>query len=121
MNVKKRVIGSMVIITLIGDLDARAADVMDAEVLSVMPQHAELLLDLSKVGRLSRSGIRALLMVYRQGQCLNSSVALVGLPAEVRAALSASGFLGFFQVADSVNDGIALLAGESERGECVHA
>ena len=48
-------------------------------------------------------------------------MALVGLPPELRNALSASGFLSFFRVADSVTDGIALLAGESELEEPIHA
>jgi anti-sigma B factor antagonist len=121
MNVKKQMVDSVAVITLTGDLDAQASDVMYADVLSVMPAHMEVLLDLSKIRRLSSAGIRALLLVYRQGRSLDSAVALVGLPAELRSALSASGFLGFFRVADSVSDGIALLVGESERAEHVHA
>jgi anti-sigma B factor antagonist len=121
MNVKIRMVGSVAVITLTGDLDEQASDVMHADVLSVMPAHTEVLLDLSKIRRLSSAGIRALLMVYRQGRSLDSAVALVGLPPELRNALSASGFLSFFRVADSVTDGIALLAGESELEEPIHA
>jgi anti-sigma B factor antagonist len=121
MKVTKRMVNSVAVITLTGDLDEQAYDVMHADVLSVMPAHTEVLLDLSKIRRLSSSGIRALLLVYRQGKALDSAVALVGLPAELRNALSASGFLGFFRVADSVSDGIALLTGESEQGELLHA
>lgn len=121
MNVKRRMVNSVAVMTLTGDLDAQASDVMHADVLPVMSAHTEVLLDLSKIQRLSSAGIRALLLVYRQGRCLDSAVALVGLPAELHNALSASGFLGFFRVADSVTDGIALLVGESEQGEHVHA
>jgi anti-sigma B factor antagonist len=121
MNVEKRMVDSVMVITLTGDLDAQASDVMHADVLSVMPSHTEVLLDLSQIRRLSSAGIRALLLVYRQGRSLDSAIALVGLPAELRNALSASGFLGFFKVADSVSDGIALLVSESEQEEHVHA
>jgi anti-sigma B factor antagonist len=121
MNVTKRMVDSVAVITLTGDLDAEASGAMHADVLSVMPEHTEVLLDLSEVRSMSSAAIRALLLVYRHGQCLDSAVALVGLPAEVRAALSASGFLGFFRVADSVRDGIALLAGESGQGVPLYA
>ncbi len=110
MNVKKSVLGSVAVITLTGDLDAHAAALVHHEVLSIMPAHTEVLLDLSDVGHLTSAGLRILLQLYRQGRCLDSAVALVGLSAELRNAFSASGFLGFFRVADSVPDGVDLLA-----------
>ena len=48
--------------------------------------------------------------IYRQAQVLNSSVALVGLSHELRSVLAATGFLGFFVVADTVADGVEALA-----------
>lgn len=120
MNVKKSVVDSVAVITLTGDLDAHSAELVGSEVLSIMPAHTEVLLDLSGVEHVTGAGLRTLLLLYRQGQCLDSAVAVVGLSAELRNVLSASGFLGFFRVADSVSDGIELLA-RDDRQEPVNA
>lgn len=115
VNVKKSVVDSVAVITLTGDLDAHSAELVDSEVLSIMPAHTEVLLDLSEVECLTSAGLRILLLLYRQGRCLDSAVAVVGLSAELRNVLSASGFLDFFRVADSVSEGIELLVGDDRR------
>jgi anti-sigma B factor antagonist len=110
VRVQKDVVGSVAIITLSGDLDAGAGELAGDRAPGLMPAHDRVLLDLSQVSHLTAAGLRTLLLLYRQGQCLDTSVALVGLTAELRNALAASGFLHFFQVADSVADGLELLA-----------
>ncbi|MBV9161565.1 MAG: STAS domain-containing protein [Pseudonocardiales bacterium] len=123
MNVKKSVVDSVAVITLTGDLDAHSVELVGSEVLSIMPAHTEVLLDLSEVEHLTSAGLRILLLLYRQGHCLDSAVAVVGLSAELRNVLSASGFLDFFRVADSVSDGIELLVRDvrDDRREPVNA
>lgn len=119
MNVHKSVVDSVAVITLSGDEDTGSTDLLHADVASVMPAHAEVLLDLSRVAHLSAAGVRLLLLLYRQGQCLDSAVAVVGMSHEVRAVLAASGFLGFFRTSDTVADGVALLARASGRRDRV--
>jgi anti-sigma B factor antagonist len=114
-------VDSVAVVTLTGDLNAHSADTVQFDVASVMPAHTEVLLDLSEVAHLTSAVLRTLLLLYRQGQCLDSAVALVGLSAELRNVLSATGFLDFFRVADSVPDGIELLTREAERKERVDA
>lgn len=120
VNVKKSVVDSVAVITLTGGLDAHSAELVGSEVLSIMPAHTEVLLDLSEVECLTSAGLRILLLLYRQGHCLGSAVAVVGLSTELRNVLSASGFLDFFRVADSVSEGIELLARDN-RQEPVNA
>jgi anti-sigma B factor antagonist len=120
ISVEKSVVDSVAVIRMTGDLDARSADLAHAEVSSIMPAHAQVLLDLSGTKHVTGAGLRTLLLLYRQGKGLDSTVALVGLSAELRNVLFASGFLGFFRVADTVTDGIALLsrvAGGRERSD----
>lgn len=120
MNVKKRVVGSVAVITLTGDTEAHSADTQ-SDVHSVLSAHTKVLFDLSEVAHLTSAGLRTLLLLYRQGQCLDRAVALVGLSGELHSVLSATGFLGFFRVADSVPDGIKLLARDAGRRERVDA
>lgn len=120
LTVRKSVIDSVAVITLSGDLDAHSAAVVHADVMAIMPAHSEVLLDLGDVTHVTSAGLRTLLLLYRQGQCLDSAIALVGLSPEMRGVLAASGFLGFFRVAGSVADGVEVLARDA-RGERVDA
>jgi anti-sigma B factor antagonist len=110
MTVKKRVLGSVTVITLAGELDAHVSALVQADVTSIMPAYSQVLLDLSEAEHMTSAGLRTLLLMYRQGKARGNSVALVGLSAEAFNILSATGFLGFFSVADTVRDGIDLLA-----------
>lgn len=115
MIVKKSVVNSIAVISLVGDLDAHSAELVHADLASIMPDHAEVLIDLSETAHPTGAGIRTLLLLYRHGKALGSSVALVGLTAELRDVLTATGFLAFFRVADSVADGIDLLIETNQR------
>jgi anti-sigma B factor antagonist len=70
---------------------------------------------------MTSAGLRTLLLTYRQGMARGISVALVGLSSEAFNILSATGFLGFFSVADSVSGGIDLLTRNAGRQEPVNA
>ena len=76
---------------------------------------------MSEVAHLTSAGLRILLRLYRQGQSLDSAVAVVGLSAELRNVLEAAGFLGYFTVAETVTDGIDLLNATAEREERISA
>jgi anti-sigma B factor antagonist len=109
MEIRKRVIDSITVIGVMGDLDSRSAPSVQEQVLPSLPKDGRILLDLSGVSFVSSAGLRTMLLIYRQAQALNSSVALVGLSGEIRGVLSATGFLGFFVVADNLADGLAAL------------
>jgi anti-sigma B factor antagonist len=117
LTVRKSVLDSVAVITLSGDLDAHSATVVHADVMTIMPAHSEVLLDLSDVTHVTSAGLRTLLLLYRQGQCLDSAIALVGLSPDLRGVLSASGFLDFFRVVDSVADGVEVLGREAAQRE----
>jgi anti-sigma B factor antagonist len=115
MQVRKSVVDSVAVLTLVGDLDAHSADLSSADGLWLLPSHSDVLLDLSDVQHVTSAGLRTLLLVYRQCQRLGSSVAIVGLSLELRNVLAATGFAGYFRVAESVGDGIEVLAGNGSQ------
>jgi hypothetical protein len=50
-----------------------------------------------------------MLAIYRQAQAMDGKVCVVGLSGELHLALSATGFLRFFIVADDIDHGIVVL------------
>lgn len=113
MEIRTSTVDSVTVISLNGDLDSKSAPAVQERILPSLPADDRILLDLSEVAFVSSAGLRTMLLVYRQAQCVNSAVALVGLTAELRAVLSATGFLSFFVCADDVSKGVAMLRADA--------
>jgi anti-sigma B factor antagonist len=107
MDISKRIIDTVTLISLAGSLDSRSAPAAQESILPSLPEDGRVLLDLSDVTFVSSAGLRTMLLIYRQAQCVDTTVALVGLSDQLREVLSATGFLGFFVVAESVDGGLA--------------
>jgi anti-sigma B factor antagonist len=121
IKVERSLTRSVTVITLTGELDARSSDLLHAHVATMMPAHSRVLLDLSGTEHVTSAGLRTLLLMYRQGKAQGNAVALVGVSAELRGILSATGFLDFFGVVDSASDGIDLLTRHAHPRERVDA
>jgi len=83
MQIHEYKIDSLLVIRLTGDLDGRSAPVAQEQILPSLPADEKILLDLTGVPFVSSAGLRTMLLIYRQAQIMNSSVALVGLSARV--------------------------------------
>jgi anti-sigma B factor antagonist len=108
VTVAQRAVGGATVVTVSGELDGRAAE-LGQDVGAALRRSADVVLDLSGVRYLSSAGLRLMLIVYRQAQCLGTRVAVVGLSNELRMVMQASGFLGFFLVAGSPEDALRSL------------
>jgi anti-sigma B factor antagonist len=109
MQIREYKIDSIMVIRLTGDLDSRSAPAAQEQILSTLPADERILLDLTGVPFMSSAGLRTMLLIYRQAQIMNSSVALVGLSKELRDVLTATGFIGFFVVADTLTEAVESL------------
>ena len=109
MQIREYKIDSILVIRLTGDLDSRSAPAAQEQILPSLPADERILLDLTGVPFVSSAGLRTMLLIYRQAQVMNSSVALVGLSKELRDVLTATGFLGFFVVADTLSEAVQSL------------
>jgi anti-sigma B factor antagonist len=109
MEIRKRTVDAVAVISLSGDLDSRSAPAVQDKMTALLPANSRVLLDFTGVPYVSSAGLRTMLLVYRQAQCVDSTVALVGLSAELKSVLAATGFLDFFVVADNVQAGISAL------------
>lgn len=112
MNIHKRMAGSVCVISLDGKLDSHTTPAVHSAMVELLPAGGQVLLDFTKVACMSGDGLRTALVVYRQAQGLDSSVALVGLSDDLRNVLTATGYLDFFVVAETVADALATLQDE---------
>ena len=92
------------VITIVGDIDGKSAPEVQARVLDIVQQAGAFLLDLSGVAYMSSAGLRMLLSVYRQAAGLEAQIALAGVCEDLQETMSATGFLKFFTLYESVEE-----------------
>jgi anti-sigma B factor antagonist len=110
MDIRKRMAGPVAVVSLNGHLDSHSAAEVHATVRELLEPGGQILLDFTKVACLSGDGLRTALVLYRQAQCLDSAVALVGLSPGLRNVLAATGYLDFFVITETVADALDSLA-----------
>jgi anti-sigma B factor antagonist len=113
MDMEVRTVDGVTVVVLAGDLDGRAAPAVQHGLADAVHDGRDVVLDLSGVGYLSSGGLRVLLLLYRRAQCLGRVVVVVGLSAETRQLLRATGFLDFFRLAGSVRSAVRTLRAEA--------
>jgi anti-sigma B factor antagonist len=92
-----------------GDIDGKTAPQVQEQILTHMQPGSKILLDMSEVSFMSSAGLRVLLTTYRRATQEQSKVLLVGLREEIEDTMSATGFLNFFVISDSVEEGLKAL------------
>jgi anti-sigma B factor antagonist len=97
------------LIVVSGDVDGATAPELQAAVLGAAGPGCRLLLDMAEVSYMSSAGLRVMLLLYRQISANSGKVVLVGLPEDVQDTMSATGFLKFFVIADTLEAGAAAL------------
>ncbi|TDQ46900.1 STAS domain-containing protein [Actinorugispora endophytica] len=106
MEVKKRTVGEVTVVSVLGDLDGRSAPAAQDRLLGLIPSGGRVLIDMTGVPYMSSAGLRTMLLVYRRAQAVNGAIALAGVSPELRSVMSATGFLEFFTISDTVRRGI---------------
>jgi anti-sigma B factor antagonist len=122
MKFNKRLVDDVCVIALSGALDHQSAVDVQDRIARVLPEREHLVVDFSKVTCVSSASLRTMVLLYRQAQALGHTVAVVGLSPEVHNVLSATGFLDFFVLSDSIQAAVADVQSRSEgRREREHA
>ncbi len=96
-----------------GEVNGRTAPDIQLQLIPTLQPESKVLLDLHGVSYMSSAGLRMLLNFYRQAQTQNSQIVLVGLTEMVRDTMMITGFLEFFEVYPSVEEGIDALKQKS--------
>lgn len=107
MEIEKYMRGGTTVLALHGALGSSEAEATRERLTELLPGEGSVLFDLSEMRYLSSAGLRVLLLVYRQVRGCGVRLMLTGLRPEVNELMAATGFLGFFTVADTVDAGIA--------------
>ncbi|MCU7923546.1 MAG: STAS domain-containing protein [Candidatus Thiodiazotropha sp. (ex Dulcina madagascariensis)] len=106
MQVDMRSEDGILLLEPVGDIDGKTAPDFQQQVLAVMEPRAHVVLNLERVAFMSSAGLRSMLLIYREAQTKNAKVVLAEVNKNIRNSMSATGFLSFFVVYDTVRDGI---------------
>jgi anti-sigma B factor antagonist len=113
MEINVKAIGQVMVLEVAGDIDSSTAPPAQERMLPLVQLGSRIVLDMSGVGYMSSAGLRMLLSMYRQASRQNGSMVLVGLPEEIKDTMSITGFLNFFTIRDTVDEGLKVLASQS--------
>jgi len=106
MQVDVRDDSGIVVIEPVGDIDGKTAPEFQNKVLGLLQPQARIVLNLEGVAFMSSAGLRSMLLIYREASSKGAKVVLAAINKNIRNSMSATGFLSFFVVCDSVQDGI---------------
>ena len=101
MEIAKKEKDGVVVVSLIGRLDAASAGETETELNSLTGDGAKLLVDLKGLEYISSAGLRVLLVVAKQIRRNNGKMCLCSLTETVSEVFEISGFLAIFDIADS--------------------
>lgn len=101
--------GNVRVVKLIGELDGNTAPAVQEEVLPLISPGAKILLDMTALDYMSSAGARTMLLIHRQISQNEADVILAGLNADITDMLSITGFLDYFELAETVEAGLAEL------------
>jgi anti-sigma B factor antagonist len=106
MQVDVRRDGAIAIVEPVGDIDGKSAPDFQTQVLGLVQPQARIVLNLAGVPFMSSAGLRSMLLLYREAKSKDARVVLTAVNKDIRNSMSATGFLSFFVVCDSVQDGM---------------
>lgn len=98
--------GGIVFIEPVGDIDGKTAPEFQDKVLGIVQPQARIVLNLERVAFMSSAGLRSMLLIYREAKSKDARVVLAKVNKDIRSSMSATGFLSFFVLCDSVQDSI---------------
>jgi anti-sigma B factor antagonist len=109
MKITRDQISDVIVASISGPLDGTYADEVHDAIMPILLDGQPILLDFTDVPHVSRAGLATMLAIYRQAQAIDGKVCVVGVSGELHLALTATGFLRFFVVADDVQTGLLAL------------
>ena len=104
MQVDVRDDGGIVLIEPVGDIDGKTAPDFQEQMLNRVQPGARIVLSLAHVPFMSSAGLRSMLLIYREAKAKDARLVLAEVNKDIRNSMSATGFLSFFVLRDSVQD-----------------
>ncbi|NDJ60516.1 MAG: anti-sigma factor antagonist [Chloroflexi bacterium] len=110
MEVQIRTVDDITVVEPSGEIDSNSAPELQEQMTPLLQPGAKLLMDMSRVEFMSSAGLRIMLLIYRQ-MADTGKIVLVGLTPGIQDSMSATGFLKFFTLADTLDEGVKVLNG----------
>ncbi len=111
MEISTKTVKDVTVVEMQGELDGKTSAEAQEKVLPLAQAGGRILLDMRGVAYMSSAGLRLLLSLYRQVTGKNGKIVLVGVKEEIRDTMSVTGFLKFFVIHGTVEEGVAALGG----------
>ena len=108
MDIYVDTVGNVTVVSIVGELDGHTSPPAQDRILPLIQPGTRVLLNLTDLEYMSSAGARMLLLIYRQIKANNGDVILAGLIPEIQDMLVSTGFLGYFEIAATVDDGLAM-------------
>jgi anti-sigma B factor antagonist len=103
MPLDKTIHNGLTVLSISGSIDSQTAPALQQRILVEVKDLDRVVVEMKGVDYMSSAGLRMLLMLYRQVTARRGRVTLVGVSEEIRDVMSHTGFLKFFEVADSLD------------------
>jgi anti-sigma B factor antagonist len=103
MPLDKTIHNGLTVLSISGSIDSQTAPALQQQILAEVKDLDRVVVEMKGVDYMSSAGLRMLLMLYRQVTARHGRVTLVGVSEEIRDVMSHTGFLKFFEVADSLD------------------
>ena len=110
MEISTSPLDGATIISVDGEIDANTAPEAQDRILPLATPGCRLVLNLTNVPYMSSAGLRILLATYRQISSGGGNVVLVGVAEEIKDTMSVTGFIRFFKVCDTIQEGVEALS-----------
>lgn len=109
MKLQTREVQEVLVLAPAGKIDSYTAPALEDALLAQVRAQGKICIDLSNVIFLSSSGLRTLVLLYRDAEQRGGHLVLAALPEVVEETMTLTGFLHFFEIYDSVKEGVAAL------------
>ncbi len=111
MKIDVNSVGGVSVVAVEGTIDGSTAPAAQEQILPLVTPGCRLVLDMARVDFMSSAGLRMMLLLFRRVSGTNGRIVLSGLSEEIKDTMSLTGFLDFFTTCDTVDAGLAALAG----------
>jgi anti-sigma B factor antagonist len=102
MDINVKTAGPVTLVEIVGDIDGKTAPQVQTQVLPLVQPGSRILIDMTQVDYMSSAGLRMLLSTHRTASGTRARVVLAGLSEEIQDTMSATGFIGFFTLYDTI-------------------
>ena len=111
MKIDVKTAGGLSVVAIQGTIDGNTAPQAQERILPLVAGDCRLMLEMSALEFMSSAGLRMLLLLYRRVSGCGGRMVLTGLSEEIKDTMELTGFLDFFTTTDTVESGLAALAG----------